>query len=307
MQKPNSFAVGAAAASVLMLLYVGILALAESPAYAWQQFLTMPVWLSLLWAGFGVQIGLLHRIKVFLRQQSAGATAGAAASGCVSTAAMVACCAHHVADVLPVIGLAGAAVFLAEYQSAFVLLGVFSNLVGIAMMLTIIQKHGLHPATGVVGAIFAFDMRRVRNALAIFTVVAVPVYFFVFGLNAAPLAREDAVIAESLDLPEKSNDEKAVSIKVTPKDVAFGKPVRFRISMNTHSVPLDFDLAAISVLKDDRGTVFKPTGWKGSPPGGHHRSGTLSFPVLPAGTKAITLTIRDVDGVRERNFEWPLR
>ena len=56
---------------------------------------------------------------------------------------MAACCAHHLTDVLPFVGLAGLAAFLAEYQLLFIIGGVLSNAVGIAIMLETIQRHGL--------------------------------------------------------------------------------------------------------------------------------------------------------------------
>jgi hypothetical protein len=53
---------------------------------------------------------------------------------------MVACCAHHVADVLPILGLTAAAAFLAQYRLAFMLIGLGTTMIGIAFMLTIIVK-----------------------------------------------------------------------------------------------------------------------------------------------------------------------
>jgi hypothetical protein len=61
---------------------------------------------------------------------------------------MVACCAHHLTDVLPLIGLAGAAVFLTAYQSIFLLLGLLSNVVGIVYLLGVLRRHGLFPTEG---------------------------------------------------------------------------------------------------------------------------------------------------------------
>ncbi len=62
------------------------------------------------------------------------------ASGGMSTAAMVACCAHHVADVLPILGLTAAAAFLAEYRTAFMVVGLGMTIFGIIVMLTILFK-----------------------------------------------------------------------------------------------------------------------------------------------------------------------
>ena len=59
-------------------------------------------------------------------------------------------------------------------------------------------------------------------------------------------------------------------------------------------------------LTDESGTVYTPH-WDGSPPGGHHRSGTLRFtPDLPD-TGVITLTLKDVAGVVERTFTWEVK
>jgi len=58
----------------------------------------------------------------------------------MSTVAMVACCAHHVTDVLPILGLTAAAAFLAEYRIPFMLIGLGTTLIGIAVMLVILLK-----------------------------------------------------------------------------------------------------------------------------------------------------------------------
>ena len=68
-----------------------------------------------------------------------GAVPGA--SGTMSGTAMVACCAHHLADVLPILGVSGATIFLAQYQKSFLILGVSINLLGIAYMLCLSQKN----------------------------------------------------------------------------------------------------------------------------------------------------------------------
>jgi hypothetical protein len=58
----------------------------------------------------------------------------------MSTVAMVACCAHHVTDVLPILGLTAAAAFLAEYRMPFMLIGLGTTLLGIVVMLVILLK-----------------------------------------------------------------------------------------------------------------------------------------------------------------------
>ncbi len=53
---------------------------------------------------------------------------------------MVACCAHHVTDVLPILGLTAAAAFLAEYQRAFMAIGLGTTIVGIFVMQAILMR-----------------------------------------------------------------------------------------------------------------------------------------------------------------------
>jgi hypothetical protein len=58
----------------------------------------------------------------------------------MSAAAMVACCAHHAADVLPLVGLTAAATLLAEYRIPFMLVGLGTTIAGIAVMLVILFR-----------------------------------------------------------------------------------------------------------------------------------------------------------------------
>jgi hypothetical protein len=136
-------ATGAAGALLLTGLYFAIVSLAESPAYAAQLFwedraIVLPIIL-----GFGVQVALYTVLKKRLfvpvaETGPSGALTGA--SGGMSAAAMVACCAHHAADVLPLVGLTAAATLLAEYRIPFMLLGLGTTIVGIAVMFLILWR-----------------------------------------------------------------------------------------------------------------------------------------------------------------------
>ncbi len=135
--------VGISAAVLLLLVYIGIIVLAEGVEHALDQTATLWYWMVALIGGFGVQAGLFSFIRQGLRERKASATASVAASGGVSAGSMVACCAHHLTDILPFLGLAGLAVFLADYQLLFIIVGVLSNIVGITIMLENIQRHNL--------------------------------------------------------------------------------------------------------------------------------------------------------------------
>jgi hypothetical protein len=93
----------------------------------------------------------------------------------VNTVAMVACCAHHLTDILPVVGLAGAALFLGSYQSLFLLVGVLSSFVGTVYMLGTFRRHVALPPEGsflATAVRFPFD-RAVPAAIGASAVILV--------------------------------------------------------------------------------------------------------------------------------------
>lgn len=134
---------GLVGAGLLTLLYFGIVSWAEGWQHAvelfWQdRWIVLPIIL-----GFGVQSGLYIVLKkrLFLPVQSTGPSGAlTGAGGGMSTVAMVACCAHHITDVLPILGLTAAAAFLAEYRTVFMLVGLSTTLLGIIVMLIILLR-----------------------------------------------------------------------------------------------------------------------------------------------------------------------
>ena len=132
---------GLAGSALLTGLYLGLVTWAESFQHAvetlWQdRWIVMPIIL-----GFGVQTALYIILKkrLFVPVTNVGPSgAMTGASGATSTVAMAACCAHHVTDVLPILGLTAAATFLAEYRAAFMLVGLATTIAGIAVMLMIL-------------------------------------------------------------------------------------------------------------------------------------------------------------------------
>jgi hypothetical protein len=107
------------------------------------------------------------------------------------------------------------------------------------------------------------------------------------------------------------DEQGEVSVAVTPLDLGVpADTLNFEVALDTHSVELDMDLAALATLVTDDGRAVEPSLWD-APTGGHHVSGVLSFPMemdgvsLLDGTSQLTLIIRDVD-VPERVFAWDL-
>lgn len=103
-----------------------------------------------------------------------------------------------------------------------------------------------------------------------------------------------------------SNRENSVNVKVVPVQLASGQQVKFDVRMSTHSVELSQDMVAVSLLKDSNGQEYRPENWKGSPPGGHHRSGTLEFPTIKGNPGSVTLIIKNIANVPERVFSWKI-
>jgi hypothetical protein len=137
----------ALAGSLLVGVYAGTLAVANSFEHVLDEFLRLWFWMVPLVIGFSLQVGLFVYARGAARARHSTAHAhGVVACGGASTLSMVACCAHHLTDVLPIIGFAGAVTLLATYQDMFLLLGVLSNLVGLVYVLGLLRRHGLSPS-----------------------------------------------------------------------------------------------------------------------------------------------------------------
>ena len=154
---------GCVASLSLFSLYMAILTFANSFGHALEQFLSLWRWMVPLLIGFGIQVGLFTHIREASRlssQAGPGALSSIGASGGISTTSMVACCAHHLADVVPLLGMSAAAVFLDRYQGLFMAAGIAANLIGINIMLKIIQDRRLHAGKGILSVLMRLDMKR---------------------------------------------------------------------------------------------------------------------------------------------------
>jgi hypothetical protein len=142
---------GLVAALAMVGLYLGILSALQSPAHAAEQLATDALWVGLVALGFGAQIGMFTHLRIVLRAAKAvGATAVTGAGTGASTLGMLACCAHHLTDLAPLValtgasGLSGAIGFLTEWKYAFIVFGVGMNAVGIIVTAQTIRKHKAH-------------------------------------------------------------------------------------------------------------------------------------------------------------------
>lgn len=140
---------GLVAASALLGFYLGLITLAQGWTHALEQLAEDRWFVAAITAGFGTQVGLFAYLRGL---HAAAAAGGLAASTGTSTTAMLACCAHHLVDILPVLGLSGAAIVLNAYKSPLLWLGIVMNLLGIIYLVRQISR-GVNPGlAGVAGA-----------------------------------------------------------------------------------------------------------------------------------------------------------
>ena len=135
--------------SVIAGVYFGILTWAQGWESALQIFLPNRAYVIPIWISFGAQ-GALYSILRFRFFLPVGASGHSGAwtpmkgvmgtSGGTSVTAMVACCLHHVTDVLPILGVSAAATFLTRYQRPFMLLGLGMNILGVLVMLVVVYR-----------------------------------------------------------------------------------------------------------------------------------------------------------------------
>lgn len=141
----RSLRIGAIAAGGIALFYVVVVwglsgsfdHLTGQVASDW--YLLLPIVV-----GFAVQVGLVSELRRRHRLYRGAAATGATAAGAMGTGAstvgMVACCAHHVADLAPLIGATAAATFLYDYRLPFMLVGIGVNALAIAIVVRRLRR-----------------------------------------------------------------------------------------------------------------------------------------------------------------------
>ena len=145
---PRSYIFGAIASFAIVGVYLGMNTLTADWYFAKIQFSEYRWWIITLAIGLGIQVTLFSLFRARLRGRKMTALKSSmAASGGMSATAMMACCSHYLATVIPTLGVsflsATAVASLAEYQTYFFLAGVISCLVGIGLMLRMMEKHGM--------------------------------------------------------------------------------------------------------------------------------------------------------------------
>jgi len=120
----------------LLTLYFLIVSAVSGPGFAITQFGKFWYFITALAIGFGIQVGLYSH----LRQKVIVSPGMVGISGATSSAAMVSCCAHYLANLLPILGVAGIVTFITQYQIQLFWVGIVFNIVGVAYMTRIYFK-----------------------------------------------------------------------------------------------------------------------------------------------------------------------
>jgi hypothetical protein len=143
------FLMGLLAAAGLLAFYtVVVVAASGSREHLWSLMADDAWFVAAITVGFGIQIGLFAYLRQAVKAAQGRMSAAMAATGTGgSTMAMVACCAHHLADIMPLAGLTAASLFLSEYKQSLMIVGLVATGIGIAWMSWQIRQHSHHLAT----------------------------------------------------------------------------------------------------------------------------------------------------------------
>ena len=112
-------------------------------------------------------------------------------------------------------------------------------------------------------------------------------------------------VTAATPLSTQTSSQSAVTVKVTPRDLAAGT-WEFEVVFDTHSQELTDDLEKTAVLVSDARASHSPLKWQGDPPGGHHRKGVLQFKAVSPMPAAIELQIKRSGETAPRSFRWKL-
>jgi hypothetical protein len=164
---PRPYLLGTIASFAIVGIYLGMNTLTADWYYARVQFNEYRWWIVALAFGLGVQVTFFSRLRAELKKnRMRTAKSSMAASGGVSVAAMMACCSHYLAAVLPALSLpflsAAAVAKLEQYQPYFFLAGILSCIVGIGLMVRIMKKNGMI-SIGTIWRSFTFGFGRLLD------------------------------------------------------------------------------------------------------------------------------------------------
>ncbi|EKE13379.1 MAG: hypothetical protein ACD_13C00022G0020 [uncultured bacterium] len=251
-------------------------------SHSLDQFVILQPWISLLILSFGVQMGLFQLVRKGFRLVGSSST--------VSGVSMLLCCVHHASDLLPILGVSALGLVLTAYQKDFLIFGVLMNILGIFYMAKLMR----------------LTDKPVFKYLFMSSAVLV-LAFGVFTITKDVFAKKPSSLGASVKVNPMEAQVKQVGVvdmEITPKQLARGREMVFTVSLDNHSIDLNYDYTKIVVVVDDTGNIYKPVKWTGES-AGHHVSGDLVFNKLSGKASSVGLNIKGIDG-KNVVFNWEL-
>jgi P-type Cu+ transporter len=139
MMLAKPFQLGTLALIFMLAIYFGVVSLISGRSFAVEHFEKFWYFIVTLALGFGIQVGLYTYLRNLVGQQGMSGKV-VAASGTTSAAAMVSCCAHYLVNILPILGVTGLLMLVAQYQIELFWLGLAFNLAGILYIVPKVVK-----------------------------------------------------------------------------------------------------------------------------------------------------------------------
>lgn len=304
---------GILAADALLALFVLLVFSISGLSVLLDQLQRFWVYIVLLAAGFGTQIGLFIAHRQSMRR---GSRTVVATSGTASTLAMISCCAHYLATLIPALGATGFAATVTRYQVQLFWVGLLFNVLGIAFLARKLRL-ARRPEVGMSDHQEYHTAPRMSPAwiIALFLLVAGSIWLVTNRAlrSEQPSTTDNTVTAHATTAGTKSDDvsslgtktdeQGSMTVAVTPQENADGS-WDFDVTIDNHVSDVTQDMVAESSLVGSSGVVLTPTAWNGDPPVGHHRKGTLRFAKLSGDLADYTLVLRNLGGIAERSFHW---
>lgn len=139
----NPFIFGAAIGILVVIFNISIASLAEgSLKSGYSAFLSNGIFVYLIPLAVGVQMGLFrHHRNMTAEKQLCGSEKVGITGSATSSLTMLACCLHHVSDLLPTAGfILATSSFLIQYRDAIIIIGLLANAAGSAYIARAILK-----------------------------------------------------------------------------------------------------------------------------------------------------------------------
>jgi hypothetical protein len=138
----NPLVFGTATGILVIIFNISIASIAEgSLKNGYSVFLDNGIFVYLIPLAVGVQMGLFRYHRNLTAENVSGSEKMGMAGSATSSLAMIACCLHHVSDLLPAVGFVlAASSFLTEYKDTIIIIGLLANLAGSAYIARAILK-----------------------------------------------------------------------------------------------------------------------------------------------------------------------